>query len=323
MNIGFPGIIRVGFTIHTPFCPIDDSYGPDHRFTSPGLVLTRYLHQVIPQKISFSQLNSNIHIPASPHLKDMIHAIWQTSGHTRFLNEQILPSGIIEVIFNFSEGSPMLATLGNRTYHLSRCFINGFNTVPVKIQLPEQQVFFGVQLQPLAVRKILGVPANKFSDTIVDLALIDSVFQSLWHQLADQTHFENRISVFYSWIENKIPGWYPQEKMINHFLSGTNRHDVSVTELALSLCYSTRQLSRKMAEATGMNTEEILRYKKYLHSMDLIHHTNLPLTKISYQSHFSDQSHFIKSFKTYTGMTPGEYKVAKGYVKGHLYENVR
>jgi AraC-like DNA-binding protein len=78
-----------------------------------------------------------------------------------------------------------------------------------------------------------------------------------------------------------------------------------------------------MAEATGMNTEEVLRYKKYLHAVHLIHHTDLSLTKIAYQSHFSDQSHFIKSFKTYTDMTPGEYKANKGYVKGHIYENVR
>jgi AraC-like DNA-binding protein len=253
----------------------------------------------------------------------VVHAIWQTSGYTPFQNEQVLPSGIIEVIFNFSEGSPMLAKMGNRSYHLAKCFINGFNTVPVNLQLPEQQAFFGIQLQPLAVRKILGVPAKEFSDTIVDLALIDSIFQSLWHELAGQTHFDNRVSVVCRWMGKKIPDFQPQETMINHFLSGMNQHDVSVSELARSLCYSPRQLSRKMAEATGMNTEEILRYKKYLYAMDLIHHTDLSLTKIAYQSHFSDQSHFIKSFKTYTGMTPGEYKAGKGFVKGHIYENVR
>ncbi|MEJ0083093.1 MAG: helix-turn-helix transcriptional regulator [Puia sp.] len=111
--------------------------------------------------------------------------------------------------------------------------------------------------------------------------------------------------------------------MINHFLSGFDQHDVSVTELARSLCYSTRQLSRKMAEVTGMNTEEILLYKKYLHAVELIHHTDLSLTQIAYQSNFSDQSHFIKSFKAYSGMTPGVYKTNKSSMKGHIYENVR
>ena len=195
--------------------------------------------------------------------------------------------------------------------------------MPVQLQLPEQLRFLGVQLQPLAVRKILGIPAGEFTDTIVDLDLLDSTFHSLWHQLADQAHFDNRISVLSGWMEKKLPDLQPREKMINHFLSGFDQHHVSVTELARSLCYSPRQLSRKMAEATGMNTEEILHYKKYLHAMDLIHHTDLSLTQIAYQSNFSDQSHFIKSFKVYSGMTPGAYKTSKSFMKGHIYENVR
>ncbi len=213
--------------------------------------------------------------------------------------------------------------MGEKQFRLPNCFINGFNRVPLQLQLPKHLMLFGIQLQPLAVKKLLGIPAGEFSDTIVDMDLLDSSFHSLWHQLAGQTHFDNRISVLTGWIEKKLPDWQPQEKMINHFLSGTDQHDVSVTEIARSLCYSPRQLSRKMSEATGMNTEEILLYKKYLHAMDLIHYTNLSLTQIAYQSHFSDQSHFIKSFKTYSGMTPGIYKANKSFMKGHLYENVR
>ena len=78
-----------------------------------------------------------------------------------------------------------------------------------------------------------------------------------------------------------------------------------------------------MIEATGMNTEEVLLYKKYLHAVHLIHYTDLSLTKIAYQSNFSDQSHFIKSFRNYTNMTPGEYKGSKSIVQGHVYHDVR
>ena len=158
---------------------------------------------------------------------------------------------------------------------------------------------------------------------IADLDLIDSTFRSLWHELADENHFDRRISVLTGWMEKKLPEWQPQEKMINRFLSGADQHDASVTELSRSLCYSPRQLSRKLTEATGMNTEEILLYKKYLHALDLIHQSDLSLTQIAYQSQFSDQSHFIRSFKTYSGMTPGVYKASKGFMKGHFYENVR
>jgi AraC-like DNA-binding protein len=111
--------------------------------------------------------------------------------------------------------------------------------------------------------------------------------------------------------------------MLNNFLYSQGHHDISVTNLAGTLCYSPRQLSRKIFEITGMNTEEILLYKKYLHAVHLIHNSSFSLTEIAYQSNFSDQSHFIRSFKTFTEMTPGKYKHNKSHLQGHLYENVR
>ena len=169
----------------------------------------------------------------------------------------------------------------------------------------------------------MKVPAREFSDLIVDMTLIDPVFGSLWHQLAEQNSFNERVAVICNWLEKKLPSFEPQEQMVNNFLSGIYQHDLTVTELASSLCYSPRHLSRKMIDATGLNTEGILLYKKYLHAVHLIHHTDLALTKIAYESNFADQSHFIKAFKTFAGMTPGDYRSGKGFVKGHLYRDVR
>jgi len=217
----------------------------------------------------------------------------------------------------------MAARINNRQFDVPDCFINGLNTSPIQVTLPEKQVFFGVQLQPLAVKKMLGIPAGEFADRLVDLALIDRSYHSLWHQLADLDNFDKRVGIFFESIESKLGEWLPQEDMINNFLSDVDQHDLSVSKLASSLCYSPRHLSRKMQEATGMNTEEILRFKKYLHALHLIHHTNLSLTKISYLSSFSDQSHFIKTFKIYAGMTPREYRQTETRVKGHFYKDVR
>ncbi|MEP6595161.1 MAG: helix-turn-helix transcriptional regulator [Ginsengibacter sp.] len=248
-------------------------------------------------------MNSNFCIPQTANLKTVIHSIWQVENFGSFHKEQIIPKGIVEIIFNFSESSLIPAQLGNGQYHLSSCFINGFNTAPIVIQLPKQHVFFGVRLQPLAIKKIFGIPACEFSDIAVDLTPLDSTLHSLWHQLAEQNKFDTRVSIFCSWIQRKFPDWKPREKLINNFLCSINQHDLSITELANSLCYSPRHLSRKVFEATGMNTEELLLYKKYLHAVHLIHHTELSLTEIAYQSHFSDQSHFIRSFKAYAKMT--------------------
>ena len=268
-------------------------------------------------------MNNNFYIPKSTQFNNVVHSIWQVERNASFHREQILPKGIVEIIFNFSDSFHIPAQLDTKRYHLPNCFINGFNTVPILLQLPKQQVFFGVRFQPLAVKKIFGIPGGEFLDTPVDLTLLDSTFNSVWHQLSETNTFNLRVSTFLDWLERKIPDLRPQETLINHFLSAVNQHDLSVSELSRTLCYSTRQLTRKIFEATGMNTEEIMLYKKYLHAVHLIHHTDSSLTEVAYQSRFSDQSHFIKTFKSYTKMTPGEYKRTKSSLKGHILENVR
>jgi AraC-like DNA-binding protein len=268
-------------------------------------------------------LNSNYYIPKEDRFKTVIHSIWQVDHQSNFHKEYILPKGVVEIIFNFSGNAPILVQLQNTAYHLPHCFINGFNTSPIQIQLPKHQLFFGVLFQPLAIKKIFGCPAGEFADTTVDLTLIDTSLNSLWHQLAEQDNFDIRIAIFLNWIYRKYIDWLPQEQLINNFLYADNQYELSVPKLADIVCYSPRHLSRKIIEATGMNTEEILLYKKYLHAVHLIHHTNLSMTAIAYQSQFSDQSHFIRSFKAYTKITPGEYKRNKSIVKGHLYKDVR
>jgi len=78
-----------------------------------------------------------------------------------------------------------------------------------------------------------------------------------------------------------------------------------------------------MKALTGMNTEEVLLYKKFLHSIDLIHHTKMSLTEIAYCCQFTDQSHFIKTFRSLAMMTPGDYEDQKSLLPGHIFKNVR
>jgi hypothetical protein len=94
----------------------------------------------------------------------------------------------VELIFNFSADPAPDARVGDRQYHISGCFINGFNTAPILLRLPERQTFFGVQFKPLAVKKIFRTPASAFLDNLVDVTLIDRrnfhLFQPLLYQVA-------------------------------------------------------------------------------------------------------------------------------------------
>ncbi len=268
-------------------------------------------------------MNSQAYIPAVQCFQNIVKVIWQTNRAGAFIQEQIIPKGIIEVIFNFSEGAPIAARLGTRQYDLPRCFINGFNRSSIHLQLPEKQVFFGILFQPLAIHKIFKTPASAFSDIAVDLTLLNSGFNILWHQLGEVDDFNGRVKIVLNWLKQYFYELPPRDQLMNDYLYEGNRHQLSVKQLANELCYSPRHLARKLSVITGMNTEEFLLYKKYLHAVDLMQHSTLSLTAIAYQSQFADQSHFIKTFKHYTSLTPGEYLRNRGELKGHIFQDVR
>ncbi|MFT3912445.1 MAG: AraC family transcriptional regulator [Ferruginibacter sp.] len=268
-------------------------------------------------------MNSESYIPQTAHVKNLLRSIWQTGGASAFKTETIIPMGNIEIIFNFSDEPPIQAALGNKQFQLPKCFINGFNTMPVKIQLPDKHILLGVQLHPVAVKQLLGIPASEFADILVDLSLVDRSFNTLWNDLANKQSFDEKVSIIVNWLQSKLVNVQPREVFINNFLINELKQNISVPGLAKTVCYSTRQLSRKMMELTNLNTEDVLLYKKYLRAVHLIQHSNQSLTDIAYDSHFADQSHFIKTFRSFTQLTPAQYRQSKSPLQGHIFEHVR
>lgn len=269
-------------------------------------------------------MNVNFHIPQQPETG--IRAIFQTHGIPQFSNETILPKGLTEIIFDLSEAPASMATMGETLHtRLPKCFIVSFSKVPIHIQLPKQQTYFGLYLDPLVIQDLLGVPSGEFANKLVDLTLVDASFHELWEQLAERQDFSARVALATQWLRQRTKARHTQEGMLNTFICAPLTKPMSVPDVADALCYSPRHLSRKLKALTGMNTEEVLLFKKYLRALNLIHHSTLPLTAISHESHFTDQSHFIKAFRLFTNMTPGEYSSAKWQVPqaGHLFYNVR
>lgn len=269
-------------------------------------------------------MENNFLIPQTPVLIDTVHSFWQVSRrNTDFRKETIIPKGIIEILFSFHETADVYAQLGRLAYRLPRCTINGYNTQPIYLLLPDQQTFFGVVFHPTAIKSIFGVPAAEFANQGIDMTLVDPSFNSLWHRLAEQKTFNERVSIFSEWLIKQLPYVTMREQAFNNFLNSNTVSLLSVSELSELLCYSPRHLSRKLRELTGMNTEETLLYQKYLRAINLIHYSKLSLTQIGYACEFSDQSHFIKTFKSFALLTPKEYKNRQSPIAGHIYENVR
>jgi AraC-like DNA-binding protein len=251
--------------------------------------------------------------------KEFVKAFWQTAGMPTYQSETILPKGVVELIFSFGDNVPFYRSNKDEVVCTPRCFVNGINVLPIQVTTPQNQIFFGIELHPAAVKKLLKTPCGEFLNSITDLELINKEFISLWQQLAETDSFEERVNMVQRWIIRKVCPVREQEKAISGFLTET-QEPMNVSQLAANFCYSSRQLHRKAQELFGMSTETLIRYKRYVHALKLMHYTDDSLTRIGYHCHYYDQAHFIREFKEYTGLTPGDYRRQKGILAGHLFQ---
>jgi len=252
----------------------------------------------------------------------LVRMIWQTEEADIFaVRETILPKGTAEIIFNLSNNTSYYRNCENDINELYQCIINGPNTIPFNLVKNKSQTFVGIQLHPHALNYLLGMPTKLFTNKIVDGFSVSHSLAFLYDAIADTASFEKRTEIIQTWIAEKIVARSKPLKLtalIDHL---ANRLDgsLSINSISNQMGVSQRHLRRLSNEYLGMNTEQFILYQKYLKSLELLHHTNLPLTEIGYLSGFYDQPNFIREFKSYTTLTPGQYKKVKSGIPGHIY----
>jgi AraC-like DNA-binding protein len=263
-------------------------------------------------------MNSRIFLCHNTDVRHQVKQVWQMEGHPAYAKEAILPKGVTELIFSFADNIRFSYDSNHPLQQAPRCFINGINSRPVYLGIPSHQCFFGVVLHAHAVKKLLSVPPGEFLDAITDLTLLSPEFDTLWHRLASAKDFEERVEVALEWVAAKGATSYQQEIALSGFLQ-EDLPSAKVSELATHYCYSSRQLSRKVNELFGMNTETLVSYKRYLDALNMVHYSGHSLTHIAHGAGYYDQSHFIREFKAYTAVTPKEYRKLQSPLQAHLY----
>ena len=83
---------------------------------------------------------------------------------------------------------------------------------------------------------------------------------------------------------------------------------ISTDELAQSLFVSRTHLAARFKSETGMTLTDFILTEKIEEAKRLLRYTDKSLLAIGEYLAFSSQSHFAKTFKKYSGTTPGDYR---------------
>lgn len=264
-------------------------------------------------------MRTQLHIPFQSHLQDYVTGIWEVNGSAH-VKEKILPQGVIEIVFNL--GDPMTGVLPFNTNAVVApyCFIQGINTHVVDVVYTGKQHLFGIRLQPHLVKSVAGIIPSDVSNVFIDMTLINRQIFNLSDQLVHAICFQERINIVERFFPVLKENTCARSRELSKIFLSNNINDFNcIDNLSKQVYYSSRQLNRKSQDLFGFSAEELIGYKKFMYSIQLMHADKKSLTDIAYESNFYDQAHFCRIFKNYTGITPGKYRSRKSALPFHLF----
>ena len=104
-----------------------------------------------------------------------------------------------------------------------------------------------------------------------------------------------------------------QLKSVLSLIETQYQREITLSELADAAGLSPKYLCRVFASLTGRTPMEYLNEYRLESACALLANTERGLLDVAYSCGFNDQSYFIKLFKRYKGVTPGEYRRRSPY----------
>lgn len=126
----------------------------------------------------------------------------------------------------------------------------------------------------------------------------------LVQELSAETILENKARM----IAKRYPG--PEElsmlsKIISLIETNISNTEFSVEGLAEEMCMSRSNLHRKIKDSTDMSASELIQKIRLEKAAELLSSTDLSVEQVSEQVGYSSSSYFIRAFKSYFKVTPG------------------
>jgi len=201
----------------------------------------------------------------------------------------------------------------NQNQYLPSAFLYGQISNFQDLTLTEQTSFIIVVFQPDGLYKLLGMSARELKEQIVSTQDVfgqpaKKLYDSLLH-LQQLTEKVNALNTFFYElaIQRKSPNHTLLSTVLQHI--AYNKGLMTVEQLVHYSGYTERHVERIFAEQVGVSPKKFGSIVQLHSFLKLLRYkTNeTSLTAISHQSGYFDQSHLIRTFKKYTGITPSEY----------------
>lgn len=249
--------------------------------------------------------------PAKP-LEAYVECIWllvSNSAPAQANPEIVLPDGKMELVVHF--GDYFSISRGDRFTKQARSLLAGQMTQRIFLKPTGMTGMVAARFKASGTSKFFEFPLNEIVDQVVDL---DTILGNSAHQLEERilnasSHRERVAQLEYFLLErlSRSTRDDPFVDQVCRYIT-QSAGEYSITNLANLVGLSERQIERKFLTQVGINPKLLSRIAR-LQKFVSIAKANpvLTLTDAALACGYYDQAHFIRDFKSFSGVPPSQF----------------
>ncbi len=195
---------------------------------------------------------------------------------------------------------------------MPQLFIYGQTIEPIEIEIYGSYQMIVFQLYPFTLKTLFKIDPKSINDNCYDLSVEGTQLQdNVLSELLLKNDLSSRINLLASYIENLID--VKRRRFDNAIYAAIKKILVAkgkcnLTETAKEVHLTKRTFERRFLSETGLLPKQFAKIIQFQNSLTQLSVNDFThLTDVVYQNGFSDQSHFIRVFKSFTGKTPKQF----------------
>lgn len=255
----------------------------------------------------------------SADLKPYIQCFWLMDGGDEVINksELIVPGIEMGIVFHLKDKVCRIKPDG-QSEKAPRSFLLGFMTNYHFMKCQGRLKIFGVRFHPYSSHLFIRSSVNNFNNSLVGLYDIWGKAGAELEEkvIASSEVIDRTIHIIEDFLRNilqvrrKQQGDRVTHSAVQSILVSQEETDIDV--LAKKMDISTRYLHQCFSDHVGVNPKLFSKLVRFHNSVKLVEQKRKEsLTSLAYECGYFDQSHFIRDFKRFSGITPGKFAQSK------------
>jgi AraC-like DNA-binding protein len=190
----------------------------------------------------------------------------------------------------------------------AEAFVAGIHLRPALSHSCGTQAGMHVHLPLLTLRRLLGIPMNEMIDRVVPLdALLGQEARTLGIALVEARTRAERIALLDAALIRRLARCAPARADQFHALALLrSRPELDIAEIAREIGWSRKHLANRIRDATGVGPRSYRRLLRFSRLSAAIG-TAPDWAALAADIGYCDQSHLIREFGEFAGMTPTQF----------------